>query len=198
MLNPTFKLLHLHLGLPCNLLSCKVDVRPLDFFNFDWGIHNFSRFIFFEKGPFFFFFLRFGSGDGGELFDVALEVEELLELVVDFGDDLHDGRDLVNEIHGEVGDTLDDIVDGTVLHHHLLVVAFDLVVVAGLHEFGHVHVDLVFLSGKLVHEGPFEVGEVSYVRVIFIIRPNTVVMAFTPSLQSPHVLFLHKGVFNHV
>lgn len=121
-----------------------------------------------------------------------------MKLVVDFRDDLHDGRYFLDQLHGEAGDAFDDQLDRAVFHHHLLVVALDLVVVAGLHELGHVHVDLVLLAGELVDEGPLEVREVGYVGVIFIIRPNTVVVAFTPSLQCSQVLLLHQRVLYHI
>lgn len=72
MLNGAVNGFHFKLGLLHCLLYSKVDVRPLNFFNFDEGIFEIDWVVIFGTLPIFLFFERVRSGDGGEFFDVAL------------------------------------------------------------------------------------------------------------------------------
>ena len=125
-------------------------------------------------------------------------VEEGLKPFIDAEDDLFDGRDLGDEVHGVVSDALDGLVYAAVLQDHLLVVTFDLVVIAGLHEDSHVHEHLVLLAGELVLEGPLVVTQIGDVGVVLVPGPHAVIVAFSALLIYLNSLARHFYVPYHV
>lgn len=116
------------------------------------------------------------DGSGLIAFESVLIEEEVLELAVYAEDIVHEFRFVFYEFHGLEGDALDGGLDAAVLEDDLLMVAFDLLVVPLLYEFGHVDEHLVLLAHGLVLERPLVVREISDVGIVFRVVPSPILL----------------------